>query len=263
MSIVLKQKHSLLGKNLLPLALRLKDVEIQDERELARLKKEHPLSRYSLGELENEFKSLTGEEAKVVLSLVRKQREIDNIRLLVHVAICMANDAGVPTSTPIARSSILVEPGSRLSTSQSVESREGEVFKELKDGEKKKDDKEMILENIESAMKEVTGNTDKEVNLALKNISILASRPKLTAPALMLPAVESLVDIAISSGHKEADYYAKVLQTCRKFENYHDIFGLCQRLFGTDDKKISSVVSEWSKNKKYLDENKESKEKVN
>lgn len=76
---------------------------------------------------------------------------------------------------------------------------------------------------MESAIKEVTENTDKEVNLALKNISILARRPKLTAPAVMLAAVESLVDIAISSGHKEADYYAKALQTCRKFENNPDI----------------------------------------
>lgn len=117
---------------------------------------------------------------------------------------------------------------------------------------------------MESAIKEVTENTDKEVNLALKNISILARRPKLTAPAVMLAAVESLVDIAISSGHKEADYYAKALQTCRKFENNPDIFGLYQRLFGTaDDKKISSVVAEWSRNKKYLDENIESKENVN
>lgn len=69
-----------------------------------------------------------------------------------------------------------------------------------------------------SAINEVTGNTDKEVNLALKNISMLASRPKLTVPAVMLAAVESLVDIAISF-----------------------------------QKKISSVVAEWSKNKKYLD----------
>ncbi|XP_061193478.1 uncharacterized protein LOC133201701 [Saccostrea echinata] len=139
-------------------------MEIQDERELARLKKEHPLTRYSLEELENEFKSLTGEEAKEVLSLVGKQRNTDNIRLLVHVSICMTNDVGAPksTSTPIARSSILVEPGSRPSTSQSVESREGEVIKELKDGEKKKDDIEMRLEKMESAMKEVTGNANKD-----------------------------------------------------------------------------------------------------
>lgn len=41
---------------------------------------------------------------------------------------------------------------------------------------------------MESAIKEVTENTDKEVNLALKNISILARRPKLTAPAVMLAA---------------------------------------------------------------------------
>lgn len=104
-------------------------MEIQYERELARLKKEHPLTRYSLEELETEFKSLTGEEAKEMLRLVGKQRDIDNIRLLVHLAICMANDVGAPKSTPIARSSILVQPGSHPSTSQSVESHEGEVVK--------------------------------------------------------------------------------------------------------------------------------------
>lgn len=76
---------------------------------------------------------------------------------------------------------------------------------------------------MESTIKEVTENTDKELNLALKNISILASRPKLTAPTVMLAAVESLVDIVISSGHKEADYYANALQTCWKFENNPDI----------------------------------------
>lgn len=131
MSIILKQKHSLLGKNLLPLALRLKDVEIQDEREFARLKKEHPLTRYSVEELENEFKNLTGEEAKEILSLVGKNRDMNNLRLLVHVAICMANDVGAPRSTPITRSSILIEPGSRPSTSH-----EGEAVKDVKDGGK-------------------------------------------------------------------------------------------------------------------------------
>lgn len=103
-------------------------------------------------------------------------------------------------------------------------------------------------------MKEVKGDQDgKEVTLALKNISILASRPKLTSPSVMIAAVESLVDIAMTTGHKEADYFSKALQTCRKFENNPDIVGLCQRLFGTaEDKKISSVVAEWSKNKKNI-----------
>lgn len=108
MSIILKQKHSFLGKNLLPLTFGLKDVEIQDEREFARLKKEHPLTGYSVEELETEFKNLTGEEAKEILSLVGKHKDINNVRLLVHVAICMANDVGAPRSTPIDRSSILI-----------------------------------------------------------------------------------------------------------------------------------------------------------
>lgn len=75
-------------------------------------------------------------------------------------------------------------------------------------------------------MKEVKGDKDgKEVTLALKNISILASRPKLTSPSVMIAAVESLVDIAMATGHEEADYFSKVLQSCRKFENNPDIFG--------------------------------------
>lgn len=109
MSIILKQKHSLLGKNLLPLTFGLKDVEIQDEREFARLKKEHPFTGYSMEELETEFKNLTGGgEAKEILSLVGKHKDINNVRLLVHVVICMANDVGAPRSTPIDISSILI-----------------------------------------------------------------------------------------------------------------------------------------------------------
>lgn len=51
---------------------------------------------------------------------------------------------------------------------------------------------------------------------------------------------------SVELSHKEADYFAKALQICGKFESNPDIFGLCQRLFGTDeDRKISSVVTEW------------------
>lgn len=48
----------------------------------------------------------------------------------------MANDVGTLKSTPLASSSNLVEPGSRPSTFQSVESHEGEIVKEVKNGGK-------------------------------------------------------------------------------------------------------------------------------
>ena len=58
--VVLKQRHNLHGRNLLPLVMRLKDMEEPDSEDLARLKAEHPLESYSLDELESEFKLLTG-----------------------------------------------------------------------------------------------------------------------------------------------------------------------------------------------------------
>ena len=54
---------------------------------------------------------MTGEEAKEILGLAGKGREIGNVRLIMHIAICMANDVGAPRLEPISRSSILVEPG--------------------------------------------------------------------------------------------------------------------------------------------------------
>lgn len=56
--------------------------------------------------------------------------------MLNNVAICMANDVWTLKSTPLARSSNLVEPGSRPSTFQSVESHGGEIVKEVKNGGK-------------------------------------------------------------------------------------------------------------------------------
>ena len=72
------------------------------------MQKDHAMTRYSIDELETEFKSLTREEAKEIIGLAVKEREIWNVRLLMHIAICMANDVGAHRSVPISRSSILV-----------------------------------------------------------------------------------------------------------------------------------------------------------
>ena len=60
MTVVLKQKHSLLGKSLLSLILEVKADQSETDT-LARLKKDHPLERYSLEELKSEFNKLTRE----------------------------------------------------------------------------------------------------------------------------------------------------------------------------------------------------------
>ena len=73
-----------------------------------------------------------------------------------------------------------------------------------------------------------------EVREALKQISTLAARPNLTSPSVLIAAVESLADVATRTSNSDAEYYAKALQACRRYEN-SDIWGLCQRLFGSSE----------------------------
>jgi hypothetical protein len=91
---ILKPRHSLQGKNLLPLVLRLRGVEgVVD---LARLKRGYPLEDYSLEELATEFLGLTGEAVDDILGLAGKDRSVENLRLLVHFTILQANISGAP-----------------------------------------------------------------------------------------------------------------------------------------------------------------------
>ncbi|KAJ8310404.1 hypothetical protein KUTeg_012269 [Tegillarca granosa] len=75
MSITLKARHSLKGKSLTPIALKLR-VFRTPNLEMARLKKEYPLENYMFEELESDFFLLTGEVAKYILMLADISRII-------------------------------------------------------------------------------------------------------------------------------------------------------------------------------------------
>ena len=69
MTVVLKQKHSLQGKSLLSLILEVKADQGETDT-LARLRKNHPLERYSLEELKSEFNKLTGETIQSLVMII-------------------------------------------------------------------------------------------------------------------------------------------------------------------------------------------------
>ena len=87
---------------------------------------------------------------------------------------------------------------------------------------------------------------------ALHQIRVLAARPALTAPHVLLAAVELLVEQAALSGHADAPFYSKALRACREMSTVEDLGGLCLKLFGSaEDKKISAALSEFAKSKRY------------
>lgn len=56
-----------------------------------RLKKDHPLERYKLEELNQEFKRLIGEELTNVLTLAGKPKNSENAIYAFHLAITQAS----------------------------------------------------------------------------------------------------------------------------------------------------------------------------
>ena len=108
------------------------------------------------------------------------------------------------------------------------------------------------MQAVEKAIQDLKAAKGTQVEEAIRQINVLAGRPKLTSPAVIIAAVESLVDVATRTSHKDLEYYCKALQACRRFEASPDLCSLCLRLFGSqEDKKISAAIAEWSKQQKY------------
>ena len=108
------------------------------------------------------------------------------------------------------------------------------------------------MENNLQSLK--TNKKEAQVEDALRHIRLLASRPKLTAPHVLVAAIESLVEIATKASHKESFFFffIKSLSYCRKYEDADDLCGLALKLFGSaEDKNTASAVSDWAKNRKY------------
>lgn len=89
---VLKRRHSLIGKNHLPLLVALKANHVP--KEFARMTAETPLVDLDEDQLEEAFNSLTGERATQILSLAERENNLQNLRLLLHFTILKANEVG-------------------------------------------------------------------------------------------------------------------------------------------------------------------------
>lgn len=102
------------------------------------------------------------------------------------------------------------------------------------------------------------------IDEALATVRTLASRPKLTSPNVLLAAVEILAEAANKANYKDATMFSKSLSICKKYEEHEDLCSLVLKLFGTqEDKKISSLITEWKKTKRYEGEKEKEKVKEN
>lgn len=81
------------------------------------------------------------------------------------------------------------------------------------------------------------------VEEALKNVRVLAGRPKLTSPSVLLASLEVLVENAAKAGHNETAYFTKALQTCRQYEDNVDMCSLCLKLLGSSEDKKKFIHS--------------------
>ena len=92
---VLKARHSLVGRNHLPVIMKLRGVKNKPAT-WARLKKDHDLEDYSQEELGDNIEGLLGVPASDVLTCAGMEDDIDSARLALHFVILHANLTGQP-----------------------------------------------------------------------------------------------------------------------------------------------------------------------
>lgn len=94
--IVLKRRHTLHGKNLVPLALQFRDHD-GNVTQFARPKMNKILDNMDSDELISTYREMTGTSEKDVFEISGKPMSDDTLRLLVHVTILYANEHGQPS----------------------------------------------------------------------------------------------------------------------------------------------------------------------
>ena len=94
----LKRKHSLVDGNVLGVVKRLKSFNgpIPTGGQLASVSASIPTSESAESDLKQNFKKITGESAEEILELTGREENMDNLRLLLHLAILEANEKGQP-----------------------------------------------------------------------------------------------------------------------------------------------------------------------
>ncbi|KAJ8310401.1 hypothetical protein KUTeg_012266 [Tegillarca granosa] len=135
----------------------------------------------------------------VVVQYLDKEVNFDNMLVLMHLSIIYGKEAGAPRKQTINKQPVPTQSVSNVSTTPVTSVSGGFTNSSGKDG---------------------TASGSFETRLmvwkkeyALKQVELHASNPEFTSTHVMLGAIKCLGDAATRQRHKEAEYYAKSLQT--------------------------------------------------
>lgn len=92
---ILKRRHTLRGKNLLPVIKKLRGMD-QPVPQLAKFKINTPLEEMERSQVVSAFRDLTGESEKDCLEMAGREITDENLKCLLHLAIIHANEFGQP-----------------------------------------------------------------------------------------------------------------------------------------------------------------------
>jgi hypothetical protein len=91
----LKPRHSLVGKDLLPLLMRFRE-EDRLPPLLAGISRNKPIDGLTVSELRGHILQLTGRPADQLCLLASKREDRDSLRHCLHLAVVHANEVGAP-----------------------------------------------------------------------------------------------------------------------------------------------------------------------
>lgn len=93
---VLKRRHSLRDKNILPVIKRIRSGQPSGLKELARVNKDKKTETFTLDVVNEHVLEITGEQVGELLMLAGREETVEEARWALHCVVLYANEFGQP-----------------------------------------------------------------------------------------------------------------------------------------------------------------------
>jgi hypothetical protein len=223
MATVLKKNHSLRGKSILPLLSKLRAHEGGPPRQLARTAREIRTEDLTQVQTIDSIRTITGEQANALLEAADMRQTLENLHILLHYVIVVANAEGAP---PVPNNQVEEAGPARPEAPQMEEKRPHDENVESLAKRMKQMEEDRATENFQRAKTQVR-------ILAAGN----APREQLTA------AIEEVIQAGVVAGNADEVSLYRELRYQAMDPTGPSLHNICLNLFATphSDRLMAAV----------------------
>lgn len=224
--VVLKKRHSLKGLTLLPVIRKVKDGQLENVKELARISVGKRTEALQLRDIAKAVMEITGEPMDELLELAGKDiRDCDAAKLLLHYCVLAANERGQP------KGQVLQDDEAGPSTSSAPAERQNQTEDNTVENEATPVKKRKTIDDMERRLLMLEKLEKEDVSTVKERVKALAAQQDPSEP-LILITLDELARLSRKLGDKDMEVYEELYRQCGRLQGKVNIANLCLTVLG-------------------------------